>query len=258
LVDLGTGHGLVSRCMAHAFEKVVGVDPSPGMIHQAESATKKNEYPNLEFFQASAEALPFLDDRSVDMVVSGQAIHWFDISKFFDEMERVVRPGGTLSFWAYTDHVFHGHPRASAILYRTSYGVDEDSLGPYWQQPGRSKLQNYLRDIQPPASDWEVDRRECNLTQGRAISNHGSLVMEKRMTVAKNMAYIRTWSSYHGWQETHPGQLAKNKGGEGDVVDKMFEAIKQAEPDWWRDEGWWETEIDVQWGTVLVLARKKG
>jgi SAM-dependent methyltransferase len=42
-----------------------------------------------------------LDEASVDLVTVGQAVHWFDQEKFFDEVRRVTVPGGALAVWAY-------------------------------------------------------------------------------------------------------------------------------------------------------------
>lgn len=191
------------------------------------------------------------------MVVAGQAVHWFDYPKLFQEMKRIVRPGGTLAFWGYTDHVFSDYPKASELLHQTAYGASTELLGPYWQQPGRSIVQNYLRDVKPPQSEWEVDRREYDPTFGKPPLKAGGFVMRKRMTVAMNMEYIRTWSSYHGWQQAHPGRKAKSAGGNGDVVDDLFEEIRKVEPGWDSQKNWQDKEVDVEWGTALVLASRK-
>jgi trans-aconitate 3-methyltransferase len=257
LIDLGTGHGLICRSLANKFERSVGTDPSDGMIKQAKSTTQRDEYPNIDFVQASAESLPFLKDESVDLVVAGQAAHWFDYSKLFKEMNRIVRPRGTLAFWGYTDHVFRDYPKASKLLHKTAYGMSKDLLGSYWQQPGRSIVQNFLRNIKPPQGEWEVERHEYDPDSTTPISKEGRFIMEKRMTVAMNMEYMRTWSSYHGWQQAHPDKKAKNAGGKGDVVDELFEEIKKTEPTWNSEDNWLDKEVDIEWGTALVLARKK-
>jgi SAM-dependent methyltransferase len=44
----------------------------------------------------SAERIP-LDDGSVDAVLCGQAMHWFDMSRALPEIARVLVPGGTLA-----------------------------------------------------------------------------------------------------------------------------------------------------------------
>lgn len=57
--------------MSKYFQKVIGTDPSVGMIQEAKLRTKKEEHPNVDFIEASAESLPFAADHSVDMVVAG-------------------------------------------------------------------------------------------------------------------------------------------------------------------------------------------
>ncbi len=42
-----------------------------------------------------AEAIP-LPDGSIDMVLAGQAIHWFNLDLAIPEIARVLRPGGVL------------------------------------------------------------------------------------------------------------------------------------------------------------------
>lgn len=51
--------------------------------------------PDVEVFDATAEALPFAD-ASVDAVVVAQAFHWFDGPRALAEIRRVLRvpPGG--------------------------------------------------------------------------------------------------------------------------------------------------------------------
>ena len=53
------------------------------MIKQAISSTKEE---NIQFREASAENLDFIQDGSVDMVVAGQAAHWFDRHEYKAEM----------------------------------------------------------------------------------------------------------------------------------------------------------------------------
>lgn len=46
----------------------------------------------------------------------------------------------------------------------------------------------------------------------------------------------------------------------GDVVDEMMDAIREAEPALRGDGvegGWREIEIDVEWGSTLILARRR-
>lgn len=253
LVDLGCGHGVVARSLSKDFNHVIGTDPSAGMIAQAKSSASSTDFANVEFCEALAEDLPFIADGSVDMVVAGQAAHWFDYPRLWPEMRRIVRRGGTLAFWGYKDHVFVDYPAATRILMEWAYGMDKERLGPYWSQPGRSIVEGKLRAIMPPAEDWEDETRVDYEpgTRGRE-SGEGTLFMSRRLRVGECKEYVRTWSAYHGWQEAHPGVGKRAEGGKGDVVDAMFDEIVQAEG--WESE---EMEVDIEWGSGLLMARRR-
>ena len=73
------------------------------MIRQAETSLPKEDGLHFSFRKAYAENLSFLENESVDLVVAGQAAHWFDYPRLWPEMKRVVKKGGTLAFWGYKD-----------------------------------------------------------------------------------------------------------------------------------------------------------
>ena len=58
------------------FKRVIGVDPSAKMIESAREmtalSTNSVNVNQFEYFQSSAESLLFLEDESVDLVVSGE------------------------------------------------------------------------------------------------------------------------------------------------------------------------------------------
>ena len=227
------------------------------MIEQAQSSTSHENYPNLTFRKSSAESLTFLENESVDLVVAGQAAHWFDTTVLFPEMGRILRKNGTLAFWGYKDHVFVDYPRATKILHEYAYSNDERSLGSYWSQPGRSKVENKYRDIEPPLGKWkDVQRIEYEPGTSGPKTGEGTMFLSRRMTLGDCMNLIRTWSSYSAWKD----KLQINKrsdGGEGDVVDEMFDKMRSAEPDWQKHEVWMEKEVEIEWGSGLLLARRR-
>ncbi|KAL9584574.1 MAG: hypothetical protein Q9212_002037 [Teloschistes hypoglaucus] len=239
-VDLGTGHGLIARALASSFSEVKGIDPSAGMIQQARWSTSKEQYPNIEFHHASAESIPFLHDASTDLVIAGQAAHWFDYPKLFPELKRILRAKGTIAFVGYSDPVFIQCPKATEVLKQHAYG---DSLGCYWSQPGRQIVQGKLRDIEPPMSDWgDIRRDEYEPDVEGPRRGPGTMLLDKTMKIKECMSYIRTWSAVHAWQEAHADRLSLEKGGPGDVVDWMFDEMREAEPAWQISE-WKEKNI---------------
>ena len=214
-------------------------------------------FPNIAFQSASAEDLHFVPDGGADMVVSGQAAHWFDQARWWSEMRRILRPGGTLAVWGYKDPVLIGWPQASKVLVEHAYGKGEQMLGDYWSQPGRSIVQNKYREILPPDGEWrDVRRLEYEPNAAGPRIGEGNLLLEKKLTVAGMLEYVRTWSSFHKWQETHPGAVKRSDGGKGDVVDEMFDAMRKAEDEWKQDPCWLEREVHLEYGTGLIMARK--
>ena len=79
-----------------AGHDVVAVDTSADML--AQLAVR---LPGVPTFVAGAEDLP-LPDADVDVVVAGQAAHWFDPARASAEFRRVLRPGGAVGFTWHT------------------------------------------------------------------------------------------------------------------------------------------------------------
>jgi trans-aconitate 3-methyltransferase len=96
-------------------------------------------------------------------------------------------------------------------------------------------VQDKLRAIQPPETEWEVERIEYEPGTASPRLGEGTIFMEQRMTVAQNMKYIRTASSFHGWQEAHPDRKSRSAGGKGGCIDDLFDEIAEAEEDWESD-----------------------
>lgn len=252
-LDLGCGHGIVARQFGNHFKKFLGTDPSDGMIEQARKLTTGAEHPNASFQVGYAQDdIPFTSG-SLDMVTAAESSHWFDYPKVFRRLNDKVRKGGTLAWWGYKDHVFVDLPKSTAIMDKYIYVQDKDRLGPYWPK-GREILADNMRAIKPPEADWEdIQRLEYEPgTAGRG-SGQGELLIGKSMKVGECKAYFRTWSSYHGWQEAHHGMKARNQGGSGDLIDQMFDEMAAVDEIMSNDE----KEIEVEWGSALILARKQ-
>ena len=94
----GCGSGQATRDLATIFQRVHATDPSAAQVAQATGPA------NATFAVEPGEqcALP---DASVDAICVAQALHWFDLPRFFAECERVLKPGGMLIAWGYQDIV---------------------------------------------------------------------------------------------------------------------------------------------------------
>jgi len=157
LLDVATGTGLVARGAVRTLGepgRVVGVDPSRGMLREARKALAS------PLVQGRAEALPFRDDL-FDMLSMGFALrHVPDLEAAFREYRRVLKPGGrvvllevsrprsTISRWLIRVHLQHILPLMARISTRS--------------QPAELLMKYYWDTIDrcvPPETILEVLRR---------------------------------------------------------------------------------------------------
>jgi SAM-dependent methyltransferase len=93
VLDLGTGTGVVALALADRYPEaeILGVDLSPGMIEEARLKVSAELAGRVDFEVGDAAALSS-PDGAFELVVLSNMI------PFFDELARVVAPGGTLVF----------------------------------------------------------------------------------------------------------------------------------------------------------------
>jgi len=91
VLDLGAGTGKLTATLVALSADVIAVEPDPAMLTELRRAL-----PDVRARPGSAEAIP-LPDASVDAVLAGNALHWFDMAVAGPEMARVLVPGGILA-----------------------------------------------------------------------------------------------------------------------------------------------------------------
>jgi SAM-dependent methyltransferase len=91
VADIGSGTGFMTELFLKNGNTVYGIEPNAEMRAAGERLLAK--YPKFLSVNATAEATTLPND-SVDLIVAGQAFHWFDHPKARLEFQRVVRPDG--------------------------------------------------------------------------------------------------------------------------------------------------------------------
>ena len=95
--DIGAGTGIASRLLADRGVKVIAIEPNAEMRQAAA------EHPLVEFREATAEA-SLLPNKSVELVTSFQAFHWFELTPTLEEFHRILKPSGRLALvWSVWD-----------------------------------------------------------------------------------------------------------------------------------------------------------
>jgi SAM-dependent methyltransferase len=91
VLDLGAGTGKLTATLDALGAEVIAVEPDPAMLTELRRAL-----PAVRALPGSAEAIP-LPDASVDAVLAGHALRWFDMAVAGPEIARVLLPGGILA-----------------------------------------------------------------------------------------------------------------------------------------------------------------
>jgi SAM-dependent methyltransferase len=101
VVDVGSGAGFDSFIAAGQVGdggRIVGVDMTPEMLEKSRATAEILGFSHVEFRNGLAEQLP-VDDGWADAVISNGVINLCaDKRRAFEEIHRVLRPGGWFQF----------------------------------------------------------------------------------------------------------------------------------------------------------------
>jgi ubiquinone/menaquinone biosynthesis C-methylase UbiE len=171
--DCATGSGQVAIGLARHFERVIATDASAAQIEHAFG------HERIVYRVEPAEATS-LDPASVDLVTVGQALHWFDLDRFYTEVRRVLRPRGLVVAWCYGRCTIA--PDIDAIVDRFYAEI----VGPFWP-PERVLVESGYQTLPLPF-------------ERVPLSAFG---MHAEWTVDELLAYLGTWSATQRYASEH-------------------------------------------------------
>lgn len=93
IADIGSGTGISSERFLENGNRVFCVEPNDPMRKAAEQLLAKHS--NFISIDGQSESTG-LDENSIDFVIVGTAVHWFDQARSQREFRRILRPGGRL------------------------------------------------------------------------------------------------------------------------------------------------------------------
>jgi len=115
VVDVGSGAGFdcfIAAQQVGPSGKVVGIDMLDEMLHKSRASAARMGLANVEFRAGLVEEMP-VEDGWADVVISNGVINLCaDKRKAFEEIWRVLRPGGRLQF----ADIANGKPVPAAAL----------------------------------------------------------------------------------------------------------------------------------------------
>ena len=179
--DCATGSGQTALALTAFFDRVTATDAS------AEQVAAASRHPRIDYRVTPAESSG-LDDRSVDLVTVSQALHWFDIGRFFEEARRVLAAGGVLAAWSYD--LCRVEPSCDAVI-----GEIYEALDAFWP-PERRLVEARYAGIEMPLAEIAAPTFD----------------MTHPWTVDDILGYMRTWSAYRRClKETGVDEVAKRE-----------------------------------------------
>ena len=190
--------------MAEIYKSVIATDTSP---KQLEFATK---LPNIRY-QHTSPVMSLVElekkvaaESSVNLVTIAQAMHWFDLPVFYQQVKWVLKkPHGVIAAWCYTT------PEVNDSMNRILQRFYEN---PYWD-PQRKLVDDKYIGINFPFEP--VD--------GADSTGPFEFANERLMGLEDYFTYLRSWSAY---------QKAKEKGVEL-LSEDVVEDFKRA----WSEDG---------------------
>jgi hypothetical protein len=169
--DCATGNGQAAVALAGRFDTVIATDGSAAQLAAA------TPHPRVRYACATAER-SCLRSASVDLVTVAQALHWFDLGGFYEEVDRVVVADGVIAVWSYGP---------IAVDARIDPVVDElyhGTLGDWWPSE-RAHVDNGYRDLDFPFARIESP----------------PLAMRERWSLGALLGYIGTWSAVQRYRK---------------------------------------------------------
>lgn len=168
--DCATGNGQAALGLAKHFKRVHATDASSQQIANARA------HERVHYTVASAEHSN-LPDARFDLITVAQAAHWFDLSAYYADVRRALKPRGMLAMWGYG--LTRINPEVDQIIDR----FDEVMVGSYWP-PERRHIDNAYEDLEFPFPRIDAP----------------AFAMRKHWALIEFLTYIRSWSAVQRYQ----------------------------------------------------------
>ena len=163
--DCGTGNGQAAVGIASVFDHVIATDASEKQIANAQP------HERVEYRVAPAESSG-IESRTLDLIMVAQAIHWFDLSRFYQEVSRVLKNNGVFAASAYK--FLHIAPEIDQLVNHRYY---DKIAGPFW--PSERVLVEEFEKLPFPFSEVQT----------------ASFEMTAQWDMKHLVGYLRSWSA---------------------------------------------------------------
>jgi SAM-dependent methyltransferase len=163
--DCGTGNGQAAVGLATVFDRVIATDASEKQISNVQP------HERVEYRVAPAENSG-IKSGTVDLIMVAQALHWFDLPRFYEEVPRVLKSKGVFAASAYK--FFHITPEIDRLVNHRYY---DKVVGRFW--PPERALVEEFEELPFPFSEIKTP----------------SFEMIAQWNLEHLVGYLRSWSA---------------------------------------------------------------
>ncbi len=167
--DCATGNGQAAIGLEPYFEKIIATDASSSQIEHAEL------HPKIEYHTATAENSG-LESYSIDLLTVATAIHWINTDIFYPEAKRIIKNGGVLAVWTYSESYVNEE------IDEVSRYYGHTIIGEHWPEENK-KAWDFENKIHLPFENIETPNFEIHLN----------------WDLGDYMKYLYTWSATHNY-----------------------------------------------------------
>ncbi|XP_010427085.1 PREDICTED: putative methyltransferase DDB_G0268948 [Camelina sativa] len=199
--DVGTGNGQAAIGLVEHYENVVATDINEAQLKRAIKHSRIS-YHHTPITMSEDEMVALIGgENSVDLIVAAQAVHFFDLTTFYNVAKRVLRKeGGLIAVWVYNDIVIS--PEIDPIMKRLV-----DSTLPF-RTPIMNLASDGYKTLMFPFESIGMG------SEGKPIT----LDIPHKLSLKGFIGFLRSWQ---------PAMKAKEKGVElinEDLMTKFEEA----------------------------------
>jgi SAM-dependent methyltransferase len=201
VLDLAAGTGKLTATLIRLGAEVTAVEPDPAML-----AELRRELGSVRSLPGTAEDIP-LPGASVDAVLVGQAMHWFDLDRAIPEIARVLTPGGVLAaLWNVDDDRTGWVARLAEI----SKGKSNVTLLRWRDSAARARQERVAAAgsgyFEPPETrEFENVQRRTADSLLATIATHSNLLVLTEPDRARLLAQVREF--LYAQPETATGEF---------------------------------------------------
>uniref|UniRef100_A0A2N9GGK1 Methyltransferase type 11 domain-containing protein n=1 Tax=Fagus sylvatica TaxID=28930 RepID=A0A2N9GGK1_FAGSY len=139
--DVGAGSGQAARSLAGIYKNVIATDTSPKQLQFAPKLPNiryQQTPPTMSIAELEGNVAP---QSSIDVVTIAQAIHWFDLPNFYQQVRWILKkPHGIIAAWCYT--VPEVNDSVDAV-FQPYYNIAAE---PYWEPAHRRSAYQTARE----------------------------------------------------------------------------------------------------------------